>query len=78
MNEFTTTRESLKTFAIAVTVIAATLGLAHASAYTEGPCYYVAYRTQKGHLVRTEAHITEQAALLAFKQSAQVAIANNH
>lgn len=65
---------TLTAFAVAVLAVAATLDLTHVSACTEGEGYYVAYRTPKGWLARTETDPCQRRALYAFEKAAMHAI----
>lgn len=78
MKSSTTTRTAFKNLATAVAVTAATFGLTTASAHIEGPCYYVAYRTPNGQLVRTPATDNSKAALYAFEKALFNNILHNH
>jgi hypothetical protein len=69
MNRSTPTHKAFKSLAAAVTITAATFGLTTASAHIEGPCYYIAYRTPQGNLVRTPATDNSKAALYAFEKA---------
>jgi hypothetical protein len=69
MKRNTPTRKTFKSLAAAVAVTAATFGLAAASVHTEGPCFYIAYRTPSGYLARTQATDNSKAVLYAFEKA---------